>query len=60
MQRLFKIQIYNKNNTWQDMYPTPYKPSTNISLWPIGLLLESRVDMGCDTNVAMYHSLCIV
>ena len=24
----------------------------------LGLILESRVDMGCDTDFAMYYSLC--
>ena len=32
---LIKIQIYNKNNnTWQNLYYTPYQPETPISyLW---------------------------
>ena len=53
MQLLIKIQIYNKNNNaWQNLYHTPYQPSTNM-------ILESRVDMGWDTDWAMYYSLYI-
>ena len=43
IQFLFKIQIYNKNNnTWRNLYHTPYQPSTNISSRAYGL----RADIG--------------
>ena len=59
MQFLFKIQIYNKNNnTWRNLYHTPFQPSTNISQRAYG----PRSDIGvsgliCDTDFAMYYSL---
>ena len=50
MQLLFKIQIYNNNNnTWQNLFHTPYQPSPSI-------ILESRVEMGCETDFAMYNT----
>ena len=35
------------NNTMRNLYHTPYQP------W---LILESRVDRGCNTDFAMYYS----
>ena len=34
-------------------------PRPRSALWPtaLRLILESRVDMGCDTDFAMYYSL---
>ena len=37
MQFLIKIHIYNKNNnTWRNLYHTPYQPSINISPRAVG------------------------
>ena len=56
---LKKIQIYNKHN----ICITPHiNPRLISALGPtaLGLILESRVDMGCDTDFAMYYSLFIM
>ena len=36
-----------------------YQPSTNIRPTALGLIFESRVDMGCDTDFKMYFTLFI-
>ena len=57
MQLLIKIQIYNKNNnTWRICITTFINPPPISAL---GLILQSRVDMGCDTDFDMYYSLFI-
>ena len=37
-----------------------HRPISALRPTALGLILESRVDMGCDTDFAMYYSLCIL
>ena len=55
MQLLIKIQIYNKNNNaWQNLYNTPYQPSTDM----IGVSGEYGVWYRfCHILFSVYHPL---
>ena len=47
--RFFHLKAYDSNVTKGD----------KIRHFALGLILESRVDIGCDTDFAMYYSLYI-
>ena len=58
MQRSCKIQICDKNNNPNGKICITYHPSTYVSPKVFrGLILASLVDIGCDTDFAMYFSL---
>jgi hypothetical protein len=54
---IIKTTIHDKN-----LHPTPINPRPISALGPtaLGLILESRVDRRCDTDFAMYYSLCSI
>ena len=58
MQFLFKIEIFNKNNNkWRNCLTPHINPRQISALGPT--TLSSRVDMGYDTDFAMYYTLFI-
>lgn len=55
---LFKYIFKLNNNMWQNLYYTHHQSLTNIFPPAFGSLIDfwkSLVDMGCDTDFAMYY-----
>ena len=61
MQFLFKIQI--KTTIHGEICITPHinpRPISALGPTALGLILESRIDIGCDRNFAMHYSRYIL